>query len=116
MFSEGEIVEFEFREGRYRVTATDIRWLPKIRNYLVEVARRGETVSYGRLKTDVGLPHVVNGLGRLLDLLSEDCFRRKPPEPSLANLVVTGHTGEVGAQFFGDAAAEREAAYRHWQT
>ena len=115
VFTEGELVELTFREHRYRVTATDLRWLPELREYLIEAARRRQTVTYGRLKADVGLPHAVNGLGRLLDLLSEDCFRRRPAEPSLASLVVAGSTGEVGEQFFGDAAAARAAVYAHWR-
>ncbi|GAA2725787.1 hypothetical protein CAE01nite_20810 [Cellulomonas aerilata] len=57
------------------------------------------------------MPYLVHGMGRLLDLLSEDCFRRN--EPSLASIVVNASTGEVGADFDGDASAERELVFDH---
>lgn len=48
------------------------------RSHLIEVARAGQTETYGDLKAVLGLPHARNGLGRLLDLMSEDCIRRRP--------------------------------------
>jgi hypothetical protein len=95
------------------VTPKAAEWLPRIRAQLIEVAQAGGTITYGGLKADVGMPHPTNGLGRLLDLLSEDCFRRK--EPSLASLVVNGSTGEVGSDFDGDAATERVLVYKRWR-
>ena len=96
------------------VTPTAFAWLPRVRDRLVEAARAGETVTYGELREELGLPYLVQGMGRLLDLVSEDCGRRG--EPSLASLVVNAGTGEVGAAFGGDAAAERARvrAHRHW--
>lgn len=96
------------------VTVTDLAYesMPAVRAYLIGVARNGGTTTYGELKDDLELSYVPQGLGRLMDLLSVDCTRRD--EPSLAALVVTGHTGEVGYDFAGDAAAERELLYNFW--
>ncbi len=69
------------------VTVKDVLWLPSVRQWLIELARRGETTTYGDLKASIGLPHAAHGLGRLLDLVSEDCARRG--EPDLAALVTT---------------------------
>ncbi|WP_152975450.1 hypothetical protein [Rhodococcus rhodochrous] len=65
---------------------------------------------------DIGLaelPHATDGLGRVLDLLSEDCFRRGGP--SLAALVVAQSTGEVGSAFRGNPSSERTNVYKHWR-
>jgi hypothetical protein len=111
MLRPGEKVPMKGRN--ITVTPKAVEWLPHIRDHLIEVAEAGGTITYGGLKTDLGLPHPTNGLGRLLDLLSEDCFRRD--EPSLASLVVNGSTGEVGSDFDGDAAAERVFVYKRWR-
>ena len=91
------------------VTDTAYAWLPVVRAHLVQVARARQVITYGELREELGLPYLVQGMGRLLDLLSEDCFRRD--EPSLASLVVNASTGQVGSQFGGDAAAERELVH-----
>jgi hypothetical protein len=96
------------------VTELDATSLPTLRRYLIEVARQGGITTYGVVKSDLALPHVVNGLGRLLDLLGEDCARRA--EPSLAALVVAQGTGEVGHDFDGDAESLRRDVYRYWST
>lgn len=93
------------------VTETAHACLPRVRAHLVEVASAGETITYGELRQELSLPYLVQGMGRLLDLVSEDCFRRG--EPSLASVVVNAGTGEVGSDFEGDAARERTAAYAH---
>ena len=96
------------------VTVTDLaaEALPWVRAYLIGVARAGGTVTYGEVREDLELSYMARGMGRLLDLLSADCIRRD--EPSLAALVVSGSTHEVGEDFEGDAVAEREALYEHW--
>lgn len=94
------------------VTELDIASLPVLRARLIEVARARGTTSYGALKTDLELRHAVNGLGRLLDLVGEDCRRRG--EASLAALVVTQGTGEVGAGAEGNAEQQRHTLYQHW--
>jgi hypothetical protein len=93
------------------VTPTAAEWLPRVRDRLVEAAHAGETVTYGELREEVGLPYLVQGMGRLLDLLTEDCSRRG--EPSLASLVVNASTGEVGDDVGGASARERARAFRH---
>ncbi len=94
------------------VTELDIASLPVLRARLIEVARARGTTTYGALKTDLELRHAVNGLGRLLDLVGEDCQRRG--EASLAALVVAQGTGEVGAGANGDAEQQRHTLYQHW--
>ena len=106
---------FEVKGRRIRVTPMALQHLPSIRDELIDVARAGQTITYGELKERLNLPWAVNGLGRALDLLSVDCERRG--EPSLAALVVTQGTGEVGSDFDGDPVAERAAVYarERWQ-
>ncbi len=106
----GEKVDMKGR--RMTVTQKAFDSLPRVRDHLIDVARAGQTVTYGQLVADLGLPYLPRGLGRLLDLLSEDCLRRN--EPSLAALVVSDSTGEVGSDFAGDAQSERGDLYAHW--
>lgn len=97
------------------VTPTAFACLPRVRDRLVEAALAEETVTYGELREELGLPYLVQGMGRLLDLVGEDCARRG--EPSLATLVVNASTGEVGYDDEADrgerepAAAERRRVY-----
>lgn len=110
MLELGEKIELKGR--RMTVTPMAFKSLPAVRKHLIEVARAGGIITYGQLVADLELPYLPRGLGRLLDLLSEDCFRRD--EPSLAALVVSDSTGEVGSDFAGDAHAERSGLYAHW--
>jgi hypothetical protein len=107
---EGEKLQIKGRT--VTVTPTAVACLPRMREHLIEVAKAGQTTTYGELKAHAGLPYAPNGLGRPLDLLSEDCRRRD--EPSLASLVVSAATGEVGSDFGGDPVAERVAVYALW--
>lgn len=100
---------FEMKGRTLTVTPTAYECLPRVREFLVEVAKSGETVTYAELHDHLGLPYAVNGMGRLLDLLSEDCIRRR--EPSLAAIVVNSTTGEVGDDFAGDPVVERTLVY-----
>jgi hypothetical protein len=95
------------------VTELDLASLPALRAHLIEIAGRCGTTTYGALKADLGLRHAVNGFGRLLDLLGEDCARRA--EPSLSALVVTQRTGEVGTGADRSAEQERAALYDRWR-
>lgn len=103
-----------FKDSILTVTETDLKVLPRMRDYLIAVAEQHGTVTYGEMKADLHLMHAVNGLGRLLDLLSFDCDKRE--EPSLAALVVSKRNQEVGDSFAGDAADERALAYARWGT
>ncbi|MCE0488125.1 hypothetical protein [Ornithinimicrobium sediminis] len=110
MLKRGEKVEVKDR----LVTVTDLAYesLPRVRDRLIEVAKGRETITYGELHADVNLRYHPSGMGRLLDLLSEECHRRG--EPDLASIVVNAATGEVGDDYGGDPVSEREALYRHW--
>lgn len=106
----GETVTTEKR--RIHVSERDVDSVAAMRAMLIEEARARATVTYGEFVRDLALPTSPKGLGRLLDLLSEDCARRG--EPTLAAIVVTATTGEVGRGYGGGAAADRDALYRHW--
>lgn len=95
------------------VTELDVASLPALRRRLVDVAGRRGTTTYGALKADLDLRHAVNGLGRLLDLLAEECVRRG--EPSLAALIVTQGTGEVRVGADPGAAQQRIELYERWR-
>lgn len=112
MLRKGEKVSMKGRT--ITVTDTAFECLPRVRDRLIEAALARETVTYGELRGELGLPYLVQGMGRLLDLLSEDCFRRG--EPSLASIVVNASTGEVGEDFDGDPRAERKLVFdrQHW--
>lgn len=97
--------------GPYTVTADDLTRLVFLRGACLIAAWHRATLLYGEVAPLVGL--ATRGMGRILDLLSYDCIQRK--EPSLAALVVRADTGQAGAGFVGDDAAEREACYRHWR-
>lgn len=96
-----------------RVTSLDLESVPVVREVLIEAAQAEDTTTYAELKQRAGLPHAINGLGRLLDLMRVECARRE--EPNLAALVVTASTGEVGAGAQGDAVLERAAVYEFWR-
>jgi hypothetical protein len=109
MLRKGEKIAMKGRT--LTVTEVALDCLPRVRDHLIEMAKAGQTVTYGDLRRELELPYPTNGLGRLLDLLSADCFRRR--EPSLASLVVNATTGEVGSDFDGDAVAERAMVFKH---
>lgn len=84
----------------------------RVRDTLIDVAKRGATIKYGELKSIAGLSHPPNGMGRLLDVISEDCRLRG--EPSLAPLVVNVGTQEVGTDYDGDPHEDRQQVYDFW--
>ncbi len=100
--------------GEVRVTPLMVRVLPRLREVLVDVARRRTTITYGELATALDHAYLQQGLGPVLDVLAVDCARRG--EPRLDALVVSRARGEVGHGFDGDAAAGREACWLHWST
>jgi hypothetical protein len=79
----GEVVETEL--GPIKATAADVPWLRQIRAFLLEVFAQQGHVDAVELKEQVGFPHQLSEVGRLLELLTEDCTRRG--EPSLSTLV-----------------------------
>lgn len=84
----------------------------RVRDELIDVAKRGQTITYGELKAAANLSHPPNGMGRLLDVISEDCRIRD--EPSLAPLVVNRATREVGGDYVGAPEADRQCLYDFW--
>lgn len=97
-----------------RISELDASSVPPVRRCLIDVARRGDTITYGDLRKATGLPHPPNGMGRVLDVVAEDCRRRD--EPSLDALVVKASSGEVGEKFSGDAARIRNTLQAYWST
>ena len=97
---------------RIHVSDPDVASVMAMRAMLIEEAMARATVTYGEVVRDLSLPTSPKGLGRLLDLLSEDCTRRE--EPTLAAIVVTATTGEVGHGYGDGAAQDREELYRYW--
>lgn len=103
---------YEIKGTSITVTRLDVQSLPPVRAALIAVAQSGGTTTYGRVKAAADLPHAVNGLGRLLDLVGLEC--ELLGEPDLAALVVTSSTNEVGTDYARDARAERDQVYRRW--
>ncbi len=111
--SVGELLPRPSRTGRtVRVTPLMGRVLPRMREILVDVARRRATITYGELATALDHAYLQQGLGPVLDVLAVDCARRD--QPRLDALVVTRASGEVSHGFDGDAARDRQACWAHW--
>ncbi len=100
---------FEMKGRVVTVTPAAFECLPRVRDYLIEVAKVRETVTYGELRQELDLPYAPQGMGRFLDVLTQECRLRD--EPSLAAIVVGAGTGEVGEDFEGDPVVERERVY-----
>lgn len=81
----------------------------RVRAELIDVAKHGQTIIYGELRAAANLTHPPNGMGRLLDVISEDCRIRD--EPSLASIVVNRATREVGGDYEGAPEADRQRLY-----
>lgn len=107
----GEVVATS--ERHLHVRDADVEAVARMRDVLVEAARAGGTVTYGELVGEAALPYPPRRLGRLLVLLSEDCARRG--EPTLAAIVVTRSTGEVGDGYGDGAARDRAALHAFWR-
>jgi hypothetical protein len=108
----GDVLPRPSRAGTVRVTPLMVGVLPRLREVLVDVARRRETVTYGEVARALDHAYLQQGLGPVLDVLAVDCGRRG--EPRLDALVVTKGSGEVGHGFDGDAVRDREACWTHW--
>lgn len=112
LLAVGETVASDTR--RFHVSASDIESLARMRPLLIDEARAGATITYGEVVRALDLPVAPKGLGRLLVLLSEDCARRG--EPTLAAIVVTASTGEVGDGYGPEAAMDRRELLDYWAT
>lgn len=82
------------------------------REVLVDVAAHREVITYGELSEALDRAVLPRHMGPLLWMLGHDCRARD--EPSLASLVVSAHTGEVGTADTGWAAAGRQACWARW--
>ena len=80
----GEAVETSL--GLIKVSPSDVAWLRPIRAFLLGVFAEQRQIDAAQLKEQVGFPHELHDVARLLALLAEDCARRG--EPSLADLVL----------------------------
>lgn len=107
----GDEVHDEGTNRDYTVTPDDLFRVALLRGACVVASWGRSTLLYGDVAPLVGL--ATQGLGRALDLLSEDCVRRG--EPSLAALLVKQETGLAGAGFTGNDPEEREKCYQYWR-
>jgi hypothetical protein len=113
-FAIGDVVVTSFRPERpINVTPLMYEAVGRLRSALIVAAQRRSTLTYEQASAAIDGAYVPAGLGRPLDLLSEDCARRG--EPALSALVVQKQSGGVGSAFIGNADAERERCYRHWR-
>ena len=94
------------------VTKTDLEWLPAARARLIQAAAQEATITYSKLKAEVGFAHPTHGVGRLLDLITIECGRRG--EPSLAVIPVNAATGEVGYLDWRDVKDVRRQVFERW--
>lgn len=89
--------------------------LPSVRNWLIDVARTKEKVTYGDVMNRFGLTFFP--LRNAMSRLGHDCI--KQGEPVITALIVdkdTGRCSEGLAEEFGvaDDEAERERCYAYW--
>ena len=84
------------------------------RSVLIEVAQHREVITYGELSDSIGRSVLRRHMGPLLSMIGHDCAARG--EPSLASLVVSAATGEVGTRDETWAPPQRLACWAVWGT
>ena len=84
------------------------------RSVLIEVAQHREVITYGGLSDSIGRGVLPRHMGPLLSMIGHDCAARG--EPSLASLVVSAATGEVGTRDETWAPPQRLACWAVWGT
>ena len=84
------------------------------RSVLIEVAQHREVITYGELSDSIGRSVLPRHMGPLLSMIGHDCAARG--EPSLASLVVSAATGEVGTRAETWAPPQRLACWAVWGT
>ena len=84
------------------------------RSVLIEVAQHREVITYGELSDSIGRSVLPRHMGPLLSMIGHDCAARG--EPSLASLVVSAATGEVGTRDETWAPPQRLACWAVWGT
>ena len=84
------------------------------RSVLIEVAQHREVITYGELSDSIVRSVLPRHMGPLLSMIGHDCAARG--EPSLASLVVSAATGEVGTRDETWAPPQRLACWAVWGT
>ena len=84
------------------------------RSVLLDIAEHREVITYGELSESIGRSVLPRHMGPLLSMIGHDCAARG--EPSLASLVVSAATGEVGTRDETWAPPQRLACWAVWGT
>ena len=103
---------FPVGERMYRLTPGLAQSTLAARSVLIDVAQHREVITYGELSDSIGRSVLPRHMGPLLSMVSHDCAARG--EPSLASLVVSSATGEVGTRDSSWAPPERLACWVTW--
>ena len=103
---------FPVGERLYRLTPRLAESTIAVRSVLLDIAEHREVITYGELSESIGRSVLPRHMGPLLSMISHDCAARG--EPSLASLVVSAATGEVGTRDESWAPPERLACWARW--
>ena len=99
-------------ERMYRLTPGLAQSTLAARSVLIDVAQHREVITYGELSDSIGRSVLPRHMGPLLSMIAHDCAARG--EPSLASLVVSAATGEVGTGDSSWAPPQRLACWARW--
>ena len=103
---------FPVGERLYRLTPRLAESIIAARSVLLDIAEHREVITYGELSESIGRSVLPRHMGPLLSMVGHDCAARG--EPSLASLVVSAATGEVGTRDESWAPPERLACWARW--
>lgn len=103
---------FPVGERLYRLTPRLAESTIAARSVLLDIAEHREVITYGELSESIGRSVLPRHMGPLLSMIGHDCATRG--EPSLASLVVSAATGEVGTRDESWAPPERLACWARW--
>ena len=103
---------FPVGERLYRLTPRLAESTIAARSVLLDIAEHREVITYGELSESIGRSVLPRHMGPLLSMISHDCAARG--EPSLASLVVSAATGEVGTGDSSWAPPQRLACWARW--
>ena len=103
---------FPVGERLYRLTPRLAESTIAARSVLLDIAEHREVITYGELSESIGRSVLPRHMGPLLSMIAHDCAARG--EPSLASLVVSATTGEVGTGDSSWAPPQRLACWARW--
>ena len=103
---------FPVGERLYRLTPRLAESTIAARSVLLDIAEHREVITYGELSDSIGRSVLPRHMGPLLSMIAHDCAARG--EPSLASLVVSAATGEVGTGDSSWAPPQRLACWARW--